>query len=67
MREKFFFWLAWKLPRRLVYWCAIRLIARATTGDWGHTIVPELTAMGALRRWDENYTPAQWLAQGARE
>jgi hypothetical protein len=51
--ERFWTWLAWKLPRPLVYWAAIRLLAHATTGRYGSTIALELTAMDALRRWDE--------------
>jgi hypothetical protein len=45
-------WLAWALPRRAVYWAAIRVIAHATQGKWGSTEVPTLTAMDALRRWE---------------
>lgn len=46
-------WFIWKLPRSLVYYCAIRLIAEATSGPkYGNTIVPELTACDALKRWD---------------
>lgn len=44
--------IAWRLPRYLVYWCAIRLMAHATTGEYGSTVVPELPAMEALKRWD---------------
>lgn len=44
----------WMLPRSLVYWCAIRLIAHATQGKWGNQIVPELSAMDALGRWKES-------------
>ena len=44
--------IAWKLPRRLAYWCAIRVIAHATTGKYGNTVVPELRAMDALKRWE---------------
>ena len=44
--------IAWKLPQRLVYWAAIRLIASATQGQWSDTIAPELLAMDALKRWD---------------
>lgn len=51
MREKFWTWLAWKMPRRLVYWCSIRLGAHATTGEFGNTVVPELTFVDALERW----------------
>lgn len=47
-------WLVWRLPRRLVMWCAIRVIANATTGQYENTIVPDLTAVDALGRWDNN-------------
>jgi len=50
--DRFLQWIAWKLPRRLVMWCAIRLIAHATQGAFGNQEVPELTAMDALSRWD---------------
>jgi antirestriction protein ArdC len=45
--------LAWKCPRWLVYWCAIRLGCHATTGQYGTTIVPEITFMDALKRWSK--------------
>jgi hypothetical protein len=44
--------IVWKLPRRLVMWCAVRVIANATTGPYANQIVSELTAMDALSRWD---------------
>ncbi len=46
-------WLAWKLPRQLVLWCAIRVVAHATTGKFSNQVVPDLTAMDALKRWDD--------------
>ena len=49
--EKMRIKLAWAMPKWLVYWCAIRLVAHATSGEYGSTIVPELTAMDALKRW----------------
>ena len=51
--EDAWMWIAWKMPRKLVYWCAIRLMAHATTGDHGHHIVPEVTCLDALNRWDD--------------
>jgi len=45
-------WLSWKLPKRLIYFCAIRLMANATTGSYSDQIVPELKAMDALKRWE---------------
>jgi len=43
--------LAWIMPRWLVYLCAVRLIAHATTGQYGETNPGELRAMEALERW----------------
>jgi len=43
--------LAWLMPRRLVYWCAIRLGAHATTGAHRDQVVPDLKFMDALQRW----------------
>lgn len=39
------------LPKKLIYYCALQLISEATTGKYSNTIVPELTAMNALRRY----------------
>jgi hypothetical protein len=50
--EKLMRWFVWKLPRKLVMWCYIRVAAHATTGKFGNTIVPEITMMEALQRWD---------------
>lgn len=49
--EKFWLWLAYRLPRRLVYWAGIRLIANATNGEYKNQTVPDLAAMDALHRW----------------
>jgi hypothetical protein len=50
--ERFWQFLAWRLPRSLAYWCAIRVMAHATQGRYGTQVVPELTAMDALKRWE---------------
>ena len=52
-KERFLMWLAYRLPRKLVYNSAIRLMVNATTGEYSHQVVPELTAMDALQRWDK--------------
>jgi len=44
--------LVWKLPKPVVKWAAVRVGAHATTGDYANQIVPELTFMDALKRWD---------------
>jgi len=51
--ERAYIWIANHLPRRIVYFAAIRLIAHATQGKWSDQIVPELGAMDALGRWDK--------------
>lgn len=48
------FWLADRLPKKVVYYAAIRLIRNATTGKFQNQVVPELTAMDALKRWEES-------------
>jgi len=53
MKDKLWFWLTWKMPRRLVYFCTIRLISAATTGQYSDTVVPELTAMDSVKRWED--------------
>lgn len=52
MRSSIWQKIAWLVPRRLAYWCAIRVMANATTGQYGDTVVPELRAMDALQRWE---------------
>ena len=42
---------AWLLPRKIVYWCAIRVWAHATTGPYGNTEAPAVTCSTAIERW----------------
>lgn len=51
MTEKVARWIANHLPRSVVYFAAIRLIANATVGEWSSQVVPELYAVDALKRW----------------
>jgi hypothetical protein len=44
-------WLAWRLPRRLVYWAAIRLMTHATYGKW-RSNPGEVNLIDALNRWE---------------
>lgn len=46
-------WIAWALPRRVVYWCGIRIAAHATQGKHASQVMPDLLMMDALHRWDE--------------
>jgi len=51
LKEKLQMKIAWGLPKWLVMWASVRMIANATTGEYGSTIVPDLSAMDALKRW----------------
>jgi hypothetical protein len=53
MVEKLAMKIAWALPRRVVYWCAIRLGCNATQGPYGDQVVPDLLMMDALKRWEK--------------
>ena len=44
-------WVAWHLPKMVVYHCGIRLGANASGEKNEYQIVPELTVMDALDRW----------------
>jgi hypothetical protein len=46
-------WLAWHMPRRLAYWCAVRVFVHATGEEWSSEEVPEVTCLEAMRRWDK--------------
>jgi len=53
LEEKFYFWLAWKIPRKLAYYATVRLGAHATQGKYGSQIVSELTVLESMDRWDD--------------
>ena len=52
-KEKLVMKFAWLLPRYLVMWCYIRVVAHATTGQYENTIVPKISAVDALKRWND--------------
>jgi hypothetical protein len=53
--EKLFWWIAFHLPEKIVYFATIRLVAYATGDEkYKHTIVPELPAMEAIGRWEKD-------------
>ena len=52
---EFWLWIAGRLPKRLISACLIKAIAFATSGECGNTIVPQMTAMEVLGRWEKEY------------
>lgn len=51
--ERIWMWTAWHLPKKLVLWAAVRLMAHATTGKYGSTNATHLTILDALQRWED--------------
>lgn len=49
---RFWRWLAWLLPHELVKWAVVRVATYATSGKYSLDIIPEVTIMTALKRWD---------------
>ena len=52
LRERALRWFVWRLPKAIIYWSAIRLIAAATTGKYSDVSAPDLRAMDALKAWE---------------
>ena len=52
VKEKLLIFIAWKLPKSIVYWCSIRLGVNATQGNYSNQVVPDLLFMDALKRWE---------------
>lgn len=49
-----YYWLIKRMPKKLQYLTAIDLVAKSTGGKHGSTIVPELTAMDAIKRFAQD-------------
>lgn len=50
-KEVFYKWFVYKLPKELVYYCTIRLMAYGTTGKYSNTNVGNVRAITLLKRW----------------
>lgn len=53
LRERLANKIIWKLPSWVIYRSAIRIMANATTGKYKHQVVPDLTMLDALKRWEK--------------
>ncbi len=47
-------WLTRRIPRKFLYWIAVRIGAIVTIGEYSNTIVTELTFIEILNRLDNN-------------
>ena len=48
------FFIARHLPKKIVYFCFMHVMAYSTTGKYGNTTVPELTGMDAIKRYADD-------------
>jgi hypothetical protein len=55
VKNKVCMWLAFRMPKRLVYWCSIRLEAYATTGKYRKTVVTNLKCIEAGNRFYNDF------------
>jgi len=46
-------WIAWRLPKRIVYWSLVRAAVHGVTGKYSNQIVHELTMFNTMERWCE--------------
>ena len=54
IKEKICMKIAWLLPRKIVYWCAIRLMAHATSApDYMNEHPDSVSIIKALDRWEK--------------
>jgi len=53
-KMNFWLWFVKKLPKKLIYFAAIHLGVKTTTGKYRKTIVPELTLMNAIKRFGQD-------------
>jgi hypothetical protein len=49
--ERFWIWLAWKLPRRLALWAAIRVNSEATVLDFPDRTPEQVSVLDAIGKW----------------
>lgn len=54
MKDSFAQRVAELLPRQIIYFAAIKLIAYASSGKYGSTDVSKLSAMDALKRYGDD-------------
>ena len=51
----FWYWLVkYLIPNKVKYFCFMHIMAYATTGKYGDTVVPELTGMDAIKRYGDD-------------
>ena len=55
MKMKIYYYIIKRMPKKLKYLIAIDVVAYATTGKYGDTEVPKITAMDAIKRFEDDH------------
>jgi len=50
----FWHWFVDKIPKRIMYFCFIHVMAYSTTGKYGSSVVSELSGMDAIGRYQDD-------------
>ena len=53
LKEDFYNWLAWKLPKKLVFYATVRLIEYGIRDKYQNTKESSVRAMTVLKRWEK--------------
>jgi len=53
--DRFCFSIAWKLPKRMNYWAAVRLFSSSTGCPYEGEDVTKVTCIQAMKRWSDRY------------
>ncbi len=54
-KESFWIKLVGFLPKPLIMWCYVRVANHATTGKYSDTVVPEITMVDVLGRYQKGF------------
>lgn len=54
-RVKLWYWVVRHLPKRLLYFSFMHVMAHATTGEYGSTEAPSLSGMDAIKRFGDDF------------
>jgi hypothetical protein len=49
--EKLATWIAWHLPRQIVYWTIVRIFAVSSTGKFSNKEAGSITLFDAIEVW----------------
>jgi hypothetical protein len=51
----FWYWvISHLIPKKIIYFSFMHVMAYATTGKYGNTVVPEITGMDAIKRYGDD-------------